>query len=180
MFHPQTETFRASAPVYSRHKYAVEEFRAILAQYQDKVFRLACTMLRDETQAEDAAQETFVRVWKGLGRFRGESSISTWIFTIARRTCLDALKARKNTVGLENVIETPRLATAGLDVDALLHELPERAREAVVLFYLEDRSYEEVARTMGIPMGTVKTLLFRARKQMIARVVESKLGRSAK
>lgn len=158
----------------------MEEFRSILEQYQDKVFRLACTMLGNEAQAEDAAQETFVRVWKGLSKFRGESSVSTWIFTIARRTCLDAIKARKKTVGLELVVERPRLERDSLDIDALLQELPERSREAVLLFYLEDCSYEEVARTMEIPMGTVKTLLFRARKQMIARMVESKLGRSAK
>ena len=158
----------------------MEEFRTILAEYQDKVFRLACGMLGDEAQAEDAAQETFVRVWKGLGKFRGESSISTWIFTIARRTCLDAIKARKRTVGLDQVIEKPRLERDGTDIQALLQELPERAREAVVLFYLEDRSYEEVARTMDVPMGTVKTLLFRARKQMIASMVESKLGGSVK
>jgi RNA polymerase sigma-70 factor, ECF subfamily len=158
----------------------VEEFRSILALYQDKVFRLACSMLGDQTQAEDAAQETFVRVWRGLGKFRGESSISTWIFTIARRTCLDALKARRRTVGLDQVVEKPRFERDQLDVEGLLQELPERAREAVVLFYLEDRSYEEVARTLDVPMGTVKTLLFRARKQMIARMVESKLGRSAK
>jgi RNA polymerase sigma-70 factor, ECF subfamily len=158
----------------------VEEFRSIVAQYQDKVFRLACGMLGDQAQAEDAAQETFVRVWKGLPKFRGEASLSTWIFTIARRTCLDALKARRKTVGLEHVIERPNVTHNGLDIDALLQELPERAREAVVLFYLEDRSYEEVARTMDVPMGTVKTLLFRARKQMIGRVVGSKMGRPAK
>jgi RNA polymerase sigma-70 factor, ECF subfamily len=158
----------------------VEEFRSILAQYQDKVFHLACSMLGDQAQAEDAAQETFVRVWRGLGKFRGESSISTWIFTIARRTCLDALKARRRTVSLERVVEKPRFERDGLDVEALLQELPERGREAVILFYLEDRSYEEVARTLDVPMGTVKTLLFRARKQMIARLVKSKLGRSAK
>jgi RNA polymerase sigma-70 factor (ECF subfamily) len=158
----------------------VEEFRSILAQYQDKVFRLACSMLGDQAQAEDAAQETFVRVWRGLGKFRGESSISTWIFTIARRTCLDALKARRRTVSLERVVEKPRFERDGLDVEALLQELPERGREAVILFYLQDRSYEEVARTLDVPMGTVKTLLFRARKQMIARLVKSKLGRSAK
>jgi RNA polymerase sigma-70 factor, ECF subfamily len=149
----------------------VEEFRSILTQYQDKVFRLACSMLGDQTQAEDAAQETFVRVWKGLGKFRGESSISTWIFTIARRTCLDALKARKRTMSLERVVEKPRFERDGLDVEALLQQLPERAREAVILFYLQDRSYAEVARTLDVPMGTVKTLLFRARRQMIAHMV---------
>ena len=137
-------------------------------------------MLGDQTQAEDAAQETFVRVWKGLGKFRGESSISTWIFTIARRTCLDAPKARKRTMSLERVVEKPRFERDGLDVEALLQQLPERAHEAVILFYLQDRSYAEVARTLDMPMGTVKTLLFRARRQMIAHMVESKLGRSAK
>jgi RNA polymerase sigma-70 factor (ECF subfamily) len=175
MFHRRCETFWRSRRVYSKHKEAVEDFRSILAQYQDKVYRLACAMLGDQAQAEDAAQETFVRVWKGLGKFRGESSVSTWIFTIARRTCLDALKARKQTVGLEALVEKPRHEPDGLDVTALLAELPDRAREAVVLFYLQDKSYEDVARTMEIPMGTVKTLLFRARKQMIASVANSRL-----
>jgi RNA polymerase sigma-70 factor, ECF subfamily len=153
----------------------VEEFRSILAQYQDKVFRLACAMLGDADQAEDAAQETFVRVWKGMPNFRGESSISTWIFTIARRTCLDALKTRRKMVSLTELLEKPQVERSLLDIDALLAELPDRLREAVVLFYLEDKSYEEVGRTMEIPMGTVKTLLFRARKQMIAHMVESRL-----
>jgi RNA polymerase sigma-70 factor (ECF subfamily) len=153
----------------------VEEFGSILAQHQDKVYRLAYAMLGNPTEAEEAAQETFVRVWKGLGKFRGESLLSTWIFTIARRTCLDLLKARKKTVGLEAVEERTRMERGLLDIDLLLAELPERAREAVVLFYLEDRSYEEVAKILSVPMGTVKTLLFRARKQMIASVVESKI-----
>ncbi len=157
----------------------VEDFRNILAQHQDKVYRLACGMLGNGAEAEDAAQETFVRVWKGLGKFRGESSVSTWIFTIARRVCLDALKARKPMVGLEEVTQRSRSERGPLDIDALLQELPERAREAVVLFYLQDKSYEEVARTMGAPMGTVKTLLFRARKQMIESVAGSRLRKES-
>jgi RNA polymerase sigma-70 factor (ECF subfamily) len=160
----------------------VEDFSRILDQYQDKVYRLACGMLGDEASAQDAAQDTFVRVWKGLGTFRGESSLSTWIFTIARRTCLDALKARRKTVALEEArdVAQPIRRDGDLDIEALLRELPERTREAVTLFYLYERSYDEVAKTMNVPLSTVKNLLYRARQQMILRVMETKLKGASK
>src|ERR1700689_3544697 len=68
-----------------------EAFEALLAAYQDKVFRLCYSMLGDRTQAEDAAQESFLRVWKSLDRYRGESALGTWIFSIARNVCLTAI-----------------------------------------------------------------------------------------
>ena len=153
----------------------MEDFQSILAQYQDKIYRLALGMLGDPAQAEDAAQETFVKIWRGLPKFRGESSISTWIFSIARNTCLNALKSRRKMVSIEEVVERARPVREPMDIEALLAELPEHYREVMLLFYVHDKSYEEVAGTLDIPMGTVKTYLHRARKQLIAGIAQSKM-----
>jgi RNA polymerase sigma-70 factor (ECF subfamily) len=153
----------------------MEDFQSILAQYQDKVYRFALGMLGDPAQAEDAAQETFVKIWRGLPKFRGESSISTWIFSIARNTCLHALKSRRKMVSIDELVEKPRLEREPMDIECLLEELPEHYREVMLLFYVHDKSYEEVACTLDIPMGTVKTYLYRARKQLIAGIARSKM-----
>jgi RNA polymerase sigma-70 factor (ECF subfamily) len=156
-------------------------FELLLARFKDKVFRLAFSMMRNETQAEDVAQDVFVKIWKALPGYHGSASLSTWIYTITRNTCLTELKKRttRPTVSLqepelEAVADTiPALqaadAEAGLemDVEALLAELPEKYRQAITLFYLEQKAYEEVAAMLGIPLGTVKTLLFRAKKEML-------------
>ena len=65
-----------------------QAFERLLYEYRDRVFRLACSLLGDEAAAEDAAQEIFLKIWKALPSFRGESSLSTWIYAIARNTCL--------------------------------------------------------------------------------------------
>jgi RNA polymerase sigma-70 factor (ECF subfamily) len=158
-----------------------EAFDHVLARYRDKVFRLAVTILRDVTQAEDAAQDVFVKIWKALPNFHGDSSLSTWIYTIARNTCLTELsrRAARPTVSLQQpemeavADQIPSLqsadpqAGASIDVKALLAQLPERQRQAITLFYIEQKAYEEVAAMLGIPLGTVKTLLFRAKKELL-------------
>jgi RNA polymerase sigma-70 factor, ECF subfamily len=153
-----------------------EEFERIVRGYQDRIFRLACAMLGDRAAAEEAAQESLIRIWKGLPRFRGDSSLSTWIYAITRNTCLSALaRVGPRTESLEEPScrrEAERFLTAGLhtaplpDVAALLDALPARYREVVALSYMQEKSYDEVASMLGIPVGTVKTYLFRARKSM--------------
>jgi RNA polymerase sigma-70 factor (ECF subfamily) len=153
----------------------------VLARYQDKVFRLAFSMLHNETQAEDTAQDVFLKIWKGLPGYHGAASLSTWIYTIARNTCFTELKKRgaRPTISLqepdmEAVTDSiPSLqstdAEPGLesDVAAMLSELPEKYRRVITLFYLEQKAYEEVAAMLGLPLGTVKTLLFRAKKELL-------------
>jgi RNA polymerase sigma-70 factor (ECF subfamily) len=153
----------------------MDDIRSILAEYQDKVYRLSLGMLGDSAQAEDASQETFVKIWKGLPKFRGESSISTWIFSIARNTCLDLLKKRRNLVSLDEVIEKPRFGREPIDIESLLQGLPLQYREVMLLFYVQEKSYEEVARTLELPMGTVKTYLHRARKQLMLQMAGSNM-----
>jgi RNA polymerase sigma-70 factor (ECF subfamily) len=156
-------------------------FAPLLERYKDKVFRLAFSIMHNETQAEDVTQDVFVKIWKGLPGYHGGASLSTWIYTIARNTCLTELKRRNRhpTVSLQEPemeatsgclpalqTEDPR-AGAEMDVEILLAKLPENYRRVITLFYLEQKAYEEVALLLGIPLGTVKTLLFRAKKELL-------------
>jgi RNA polymerase sigma-70 factor (ECF subfamily) len=151
-------------------------FRLTLARYQDKVYRLCCTLLRDPTAAEDAAQESLVRIWKAMGSYDQRASLSTWIYAITRNRCLTAIARRRE---LESLSDATVEAEADLqqqpvaadsepeDIAATLRELvdllPERYRRTLLLFYYEERSVSEVAGMLGLPQGTVKTNLFRAR-----------------
>ena len=153
-----------------------EEFERIVREFQDKIFRLAFSMLGDRAAAEEAAQDVLLRVWRGLPGFRAESSLSTWIYSITRNACLSARsRGGIRVVSLEEPAprrEAERRAVAGqptaaaLDADALLDRLPAKYRQVVTLFYMQEKSYDEVARMLGLPVGTVKTYLFRARKSL--------------
>jgi RNA polymerase sigma-70 factor, ECF subfamily len=153
-----------------------EEFDRIAGEYQDRIFRLACSMLGDRAAAEEAAQEALVRIWKGLPRFRGESSLSTWIYAVTRNACLTALsRAGPRTESLEEPASRRAAesrsaagwtAAPAPDVAALLDRLPAKYRQVVTLFYMQEKSYDEVAAMLDLPVGTVKTYLFRARQSI--------------
>ncbi len=163
-------------------------FDLLVPAYQDRVFRLAYSILKDRAAAEDAAQESFVRVWKALPGFDGRAALGTWIYAITRNTCLMELRRRRPTVSLDDPDsdEAGRAAAAIATSPAadperdnllrLLETLPRNQQEAVRLFYLEERSYENVAEQLGMPLGTVKNLLHRARKRLmeLARPAEVK------
>ena len=152
------------------------EFEPVVREYQDRIFRLALSMLEDRVAAEETAQEVLVRVWRGLPGFRGDSSLSTWIYAITRNACLTALRRRGvRTVSLDEAAprrQMDRRAAADWsmadspDAAALLDRLPAKYRQVVALFYMEENSYDEVARMLDLPVGTVKTYLFRARKSL--------------
>lgn len=158
-----------------------EAFEGIVALYSTKVFHLALSMMRNEAQAEDMAQDILLKIWKGLPGYHGGASLSTWIYTIARNTCLTELKKRaaRPTVSLqepdfEAALEAiPALQSADresgleLDVNQLLGQLSEKYRQVITLFYLEGKSYEETAALLGLPLGTVKTFLYRAKKELL-------------
>src|SRR5712692_6365347 len=162
-----------------------EAFELLMSLYQNKVFRLAYSMLGNPAVAEEASQDIFIRVWKALAGYRGQSSLSTWIYSIARNTCLTAIKTNAvKPASLEEPkirlqAEARQSATVdrerGIDWEFLLSELPEKYRQVLVLFYMEDKSYDEVARLLDLPMGTVKTYLHRARKDLAAAVMKSKI-----
>ncbi|HEY6452701.1 MAG TPA: RNA polymerase sigma factor [Steroidobacteraceae bacterium] len=151
-------------------------FALLLPRYEHKVYRLCCALLRDPSQAQDAAQESLVRIWKGLPSYDGRASLSSWIYAITRNRCLTALERRRTELraGAHDLALDPCMPMYDADDDGeheqrsaqlreLIELLPERQRRTLVLFYFEDRSVAEVAQRLGCPEGTVKTNLHRAR-----------------
>ena len=149
-------------------------FALLLPRYEHKVYRLCCALLRDSSQAQDAAQESLVRIWKALPDYDGRASLSSWIYAITRNRCLTALERRRAHLALSDSDaeldnqaapeeQSPEADERSAQLRELVDLLPERARRALTLFYFEERSVSEVAQQLGWPEGTVKTTLFRAR-----------------
>ena len=164
-------------------------FEILVERFESRVYRLCHSLLRDPHAAQDAAQETFLRVWRALGRFDpGSASLSTWIYAIARNRCLSVLgRTRLETDSLDEPGVGERaleVAAPGAPVDgdsgALLRRmvdaLPEAQRCALQLYYYEDRAVDEVAAMLGLPRNTVKTHLHRARANLLERMVAQGLG----
>ena len=158
-----------------------EAIAQLLPAFRRKVFGLAYSFLRNREAAEDVTQDVFIKVWRALPRFDGRASVSTWIYTIARNASLSALRARHPQSSLSDpeameaveAIDPAPSADAMVDRAALLRlvdQLPTKQRQVVMLFYMEEQSHEEVATMLSMPVGTVKTLLHRARASLSAAV----------
>ena len=122
-------------------------------------------------------QNRVAGVWRALPGYGAQAALSTWIYAISRNACLSELRKRRALVSIDGDEEfDPEVAalsvadaddSATVSVGQLLNRLPERYRQAVTLFYMEDKSYEQTAASLGLPLGTVKALLHRARKRLI-------------
>jgi RNA polymerase sigma-70 factor, ECF subfamily len=156
-----------------------DAFELLLGRYQHKVFRLAWSMLGDQTTAEEMAQDVFLKIWQVLPGYRGEASLSTWIYAITRNSCLTRRKKlrERSAASMEEPgvlraaeaqLSAPSRPSNEPDLAASMAQLPPQYRQAIALFYLEEKSYEEVSARLGLPVGTVKTYLHRARKQLAA------------
>lgn len=152
-----------------------EAFECLVPAYRRRVFGLAFSILRDRAAAEDLAQEVFVKLWQALPRYDGRAKLSTWIYAITRNAAVSALRARRRSVSLSDaaiLAEVEGLAAeAGpdpgdLDLRRRIEALPEKQRQAITLYYLDERPVEEVAEMMGLPANTVKTHLHRARARL--------------
>ena len=155
---------------------AFEEF---VIAFQHRVFGIAVRMLDSRAEAEDAAQEVFLRAHRGLVGFRGDAKLSTWLYAITSRVCLTRLgssdrRARRETdevlTRLPNGQADPAARAERHELEAMLHraigELGEDRRIVVVLRDLEGLSYEEIAEALGLELGTVRSRLHRARAEL--------------
>jgi RNA polymerase sigma-70 factor (ECF subfamily) len=135
-----------------------------------KVFGMAIAMLGNEARAEETTQDVFLKVWRALPLYDGRAAPSTWLYAIARNTCLSALRSEglRRTISLEESPEPAEGETFSRDVELnqLLRRLPEVQRQAVTLFYLQERSVEEVGLLLDLPEGTVKSHLHRGRRAL--------------
>lgn len=161
-----------------RRRYA-DAFEQLLNRYEAKVFRLALALLRDAARAEDATQETFLKLWRALPDYDARASPGTWLYTIARNTCLSAFRSDsyRKTLPLDAISEPAapaRPLLADMEVERCLERLPEVQRTVITLFYLQERRVDEVARMLGIPEGTVKSHLHRARLALSETIKETR------
>jgi RNA polymerase sigma-70 factor (ECF subfamily) len=153
-----------------------QAFELLVAEYQGKVFRLAYSILGHRAQAEDAAQDALLRVWRAIETYDGRAAISTWLYAITRNTALSLREyhARRVMTPLEAIAEPAANPAAEPEQELwdLVADLPDPYRQVIVLYHMEEKSYDEVACMLGIPVGTVKTHLHRARKLLGARMEE--------
>jgi RNA polymerase sigma-70 factor (ECF subfamily) len=154
-----------------------EAFERLMELCQDKVFRLAVSILRDRNRAEEAAQESFLKLWQALPTYDGRAAPATWLYAIARNTCLATLRSERyrKMEGLDgprlDPPAAPTVANEDSEVHELLERLPDVQRRVISLFYMEQRSVADVAQLLALPEGTVKSHLYRARREL-ARMME--------
>ena len=172
-------------------------FELLVLKYQRRVERLVGRMLRDPGLVEDVAQESFIRAYRALGQFRGDSAFYTWLYRIAVNTARKQIaELRRDPVQSMSSLEsgdedetsagelalilqmadaeTPEAVLASKEiaqaVNAAMDDLPAELRQAITLREIEGLSYDEIARALDCPVGTVRSRIFRAREAISARI----------
>ncbi len=184
-------TDNPEATLISRAKNKDEDaFRILVELHQSKVYHLLLGMVRDEDQAQELTQETFVKAWKGLPSFRGDSTVWTWLYRIAYRTALDYLRKKKRQADLvfleDNCGELPEetenepLAIVikhdkAEDLHQALAQLSFSQRAVLVLYYFQGLSYREIAAVTSRPLGTIRADLHRG-KEKLRKMITKKWG----
>jgi RNA polymerase sigma-70 factor, ECF subfamily len=168
MDEPIVKTLRAG--------HSAEAFEALVAAYRRRVFGIAFAIVGTRAAAEDVAQEVFVKLWKSLDQYDGRAQLSTWIYAITRNAAISALRRERPASSLTDaavlaeaeahaaVADDPRADDAALW--RAVAALPCAQRQAVILYYQQERPVEEVAAMLGTPVNTVKTHLHRARARL--------------
>ena len=153
-------------------------FQELVNQYKDLVFAIIARTARDASFAEDLAQEVFLRIHRGLPYFRGEARLSTWIYRIVANVCVQEQQSRKpvtRSLDEEHVDRRASGAQSGRELsDLMLRDrlekaiarLPANYRLLVAAHYLQGVRYEDLAEALNLPLGTLKTQLHRAKRQL--------------
>ncbi|MFA7668590.1 MAG: RNA polymerase sigma factor RpoE [Burkholderiaceae bacterium] len=171
-------------------------FDLLVLKYQRKIMRLLSRMIRDPSEIEDVTQEAFIKAYRALPQFRGDSAFYTWLYRIAINTARNWQAARSRRPVTSSLVETadgetfdeidnltdistPESVLASRQiaetVNAAMQSLPEDLRTAILLREIEGMSYEDIAQSMGCPIGTVRSRIFRAR-EAIASQLKSVMG----
>lgn len=155
-------------------------YAQLVDRYKDLVYTLAIRMLKHKEEAEEVAQDTFIKVFKSLDKFKGDSKFSTWIYKVTYNTCLDRIKKNKkhfNDVAideytfnkldtidnaLDNIIKEEKSTL----IKQCINKLPEDSSALLTLFYFEELSLDEISKIINLEANTVKVKLFRARKKL--------------
>lgn len=166
--------------LFSR-KSKADAFEALAAREEKRVYSLCFHMMGSREDAADCAQETMLRAFRAFDTFRGEASFGTWIAKIAMNVCTDALRKRRNTVSLDELREDTGFDVPDAKADAHLNmeqgerirllreglkQLPEEMRRMIVLRDVEGMPYDAIAEMLGLPLGTVKSRVSRAREKL--------------
>ena len=150
----------------------VDAFETIYRTYRGRVHAVTLRMAGDPVRAEDLTQEVFLKLWRKLDQFRGQSSFYSWLYRMAVNLTIDGIRAERRRAGREiepEDLETfadpaPRGRDTALDLEAAVAQLPPRAREVLVLHDVEGYRHEDIAGFLGIAPGTSKAQLHRARR----------------
>ncbi len=167
-----------------------DAFRELVRRYERPVFSLVFRMVRDSATAEDLAQDTFIKVLNNIDKYRPEFKLSSWLFKIANNVAIDHLRRRQlNTVSMdgsphastaadieatrfdvasdhESALEEMESKELGSAIEHAIGKLRPEYRSCILLRHVEGRSYEEIAATLDLPLGTVKTYIHRARHEL--------------
>lgn len=147
-----------------------EALERLLDGYEQKVFRMAVAMLRDRGRAQEVTQDVFFKLWRALPSYDGRAALSTWLYAIARNTCLTAVRAEtyRRPAGEVRRVEphAEPIRVENLALQGAIDRLPEVQRTILTLYYFEDRNIAEVAALLDMPEGTVKSHLHRARRTL--------------
>ncbi len=167
-----------------------DAFREIIRRYERPVFSLVYRMVRDREVAEDLAQDAFIRVLNHLDKYRSEFKLSSWLFKIANNVAIDHLRKRQlSTISIhgspnassaseieassidiesgdENALDEMEAKELGGAIERAIAKLRPEYRACIMLRHVEGRSYEEIATTLDLPLGTVKTYIHRARHEL--------------
>ena len=157
-----------------------KSFAVLVDRYKDLVFTLALRMLKNKEEAEDVSQDIFIKVYKSLSKFKGDSKFSTWIYRITYNSCLDTLKKYKQeyqivpiddytgrqVIILENAFDALAEKEQKQAIEDCLHKLPNEDSFLLTLYYFEEQSLDEISKILGLTANNVKVKLFRSRKKL--------------
>ena len=163
-------------------------FSKLVDMYKDLVFTLALRMLKNREEAEEVAQDTFIKTFKSLNRFKGDSKFSTWIYRVAYNTCLDRIKKNKKFLAhveineftahqvktIDNALDQMEATERAEAIQRCIDKLPSQDSFLLTLYYFDDLSLNDISKVVGMNTNAIKVKLFRCRKKL-ATILELEL-----